>query len=102
MAIPTTKDLLITSSKPLIIMAYTDGCPYCTLMKPIMEELESELKDTFTFSMLNVEESLDLANSLAVTGVPTFIFFKNTQEVARTSGSMQKEELKNIINETLA
>jgi thioredoxin 1 len=96
-----SKDVIEQNNNPVVIDVYATWCGPCIQMKPFFEQLATELSDKYTFAELNVDESRELAISLNVTSVPTFIFIKNKNIVGREVGYMPKEELKAKIEEHL-
>ena len=66
------------------------------------DALEKELKDTYKFVKLNVDEARDLSIKYGVTSVPTFLFIQNNQVKGRVTGYMSKADLKARIEEYLA
>lgn len=89
------------SKKPVVIEVYATWCGPCQHMMPIFEELEQELSHKFTFAKLNVDETRDIAISYQITSVPTFVFIKNNEVIAKEVGYMNKEDLKSKIEELL-
>lgn len=94
-------EVIENSTKPVILDVYATWCGPCQVMLPILEELEKELADQYTFAKLNVDESRELAIRYGVTSVPTFVFFKDNKIMGKTVGSMSKDSFKNKITELL-
>ena len=89
------------STQPVVIDCYADWCGPCQQMTPIFEELEGELGGKYKFAKINIDNARELAQELAVTSVPTFIFLKNGKVVGKESGYMSKEILKEKIESLL-
>lgn len=84
----------LNSSKPLIIDVYTDWCGPCRYMAPILEQLNEEYGDVYQFLKLNAEDERELAeNIFKIEAFPTLIFIKNSQEIGRVVGFMNKDKL---------
>jgi thioredoxin 1 len=81
------------SSLPVIIDVFATWCGPCQQMTPIFAELEKELSSSYKFAKINVDEARELSIQFGVTSVPTFLFIKDGQIVARATGYMSKEEL---------
>jgi thioredoxin 1 len=89
-----TENTIKKSTQPILIKAFATWCPHCAVMKPIVEELESELGQKYIFTEFDTDKYPELTQQYNVTSLPTFIFIKNKAEVARTTGEMSKSELK--------
>ncbi len=106
MAISITKDNFAAEieneSMPIVVDVYASWCGPCQQMAPHFDALEKELKDTYKFVKLNVDEARDLSIKYGVTSVPTFLFIQNNQVKGRVTGYMSKADLKARIEEYLA
>jgi thioredoxin-like negative regulator of GroEL len=62
-------------------------------MEPILEDLEKDTKDWAEIVKLDVSVEMDLAQELGVSGLPTFLVFKNGQPIGSSSGATSKANL---------
>lgn len=81
---------LLTSSKPVLIFFYLEGCPHCERMDPIWSELEQE---TPGIEFVKVE-SASVPAELGISGFPKFIKIQGGKQVASVDGEVSKDELK--------
>ncbi|HEV2916781.1 MAG TPA: thioredoxin [Candidatus Babeliales bacterium] len=88
---------ILQSAKPLILDVYASWCGPCQQMEPIINELEQEYKDLYTFAKLNVDEARDISIHYGVSSVPTFIFMKDGQVKGKETGYMGKERFREKI-----
>lgn len=65
------------SSLPVIVMFYAVWCSKCSMMKPIVEDIETRYKTRILFCEADIDESSDLAAHYQADIVPTFVFFQN-------------------------
>lgn len=86
---------VVESELPVVIDVYATWCGPCKQMSPIVDELAKEVADKYKILKLNIDEERDLAVQYNVSSIPTFVFIKNGELVAKETGSMSKEGLKN-------
>ncbi|TET06926.1 thioredoxin [Candidatus Dependentiae bacterium] len=92
---------VLNSPLPVIVDVYASWCGPCQQMAPIFEELEKELRDSYKFVRLNVDEGRDLSIQYGISSVPTFIFIKDKEVRGKETGYMSKEDLKEKITKHL-
>lgn len=80
----TTKDELLDHIKNGQYMLFFSAtwCPDCTFIKPAMPDIEAEYPE-YQFIAIDRDENIDLAIELNVFGIPSFIAFRDGQEVGR-------------------
>ena len=72
-------------------------CGPCTIMNPIIDELEKELGDKLEVERINVDEESEKASSFGVMSIPTYIIIKDEKEVGRKVGVTAKTELLKLV-----
>ncbi len=98
MAISVTSDSfdqeVLHSALPVVIDVYATWCGPCKMMAPLFEELSKELAESYKFVKINIDEERDIAVQYNVSSIPTFLFIKGGNLVAKETGFMNKEVLK--------
>lgn len=89
---------VLNSDKLVIIDFFATWCVPCQMLTPILHEIDNEL-DSVEIYKVNVDENQETAIRYDITSVPTLVFFKDGQEIERQVGLVEKEKLKEIINE---
>lgn len=84
----------------VLVEFYSDSCVPCKRMSPIMAELEEEYRE-IKIVKLNVNFGAETAQKYGVLSSPTFLFFKNGDEVKRLRGIVAKDDLADIIEELI-
>lgn len=93
-----TLDTVINSQAPAVVLdVYAPWCGPCQQMMPVITALEAELGASCVFVKLNVDDAHETAIKYGVSSVPTFIFFKNGVMVAKETGYMGKQVLREKI-----
>ena len=83
-----------------VLFFSADWCSDCNFIKPALPAIEAEYPD-YKFIHIDRDENIDLCRELMVMGIPSFIVYKNGEEVARfvNKNRKTKEEIETFLNE---
>jgi thioredoxin 1 len=71
------------------------------MMEPILEELANEYKGRLRVCKINVDQNPAIASLYDVTGLPTFILYREREELQRKVGAQSKAQLQRMLREIL-
>ncbi|GAX84095.1 hypothetical protein CEUSTIGMA_g11518.t1 [Chlamydomonas eustigma] len=94
-----TFDQLIQKSNQLVVVDFTaKWCGPCRMIAPIYDQLSIQ-HPTVTFTKVDIDnpDLAGTASSHSITGVPTFVFYKNGKRLETFSGA-QKDLLINLVD----
>lgn len=94
-ATAATFDELI-NTEYAVVDCYGDFCGACVILEPIYHEMASDLSG-IRFMQINITQEQGIAAKYGVDAMPTLLYFRNGKEVARSLGSMEREELHKYI-----
>lgn len=95
-------DQVLKSKVPVLVDFFAEWCGPCKMIAPTIEELAKEYDGKALVVKVNVDDSMDTAQTYGVMSIPTLIFFKDGKEVERSVGSMPKESMEEKLNLLLA
>ncbi|ADX67746.1 MULTISPECIES: thioredoxin [Weeksella] len=90
---------IINSNEKVLVDFFATWCGPCQMMHPILEQLKEEVKDGVKIIKIDIDKNQALAARYRVQGVPTFILFRNGQQVWKESGARNKESLLQVIQQ---
>ena len=76
-------------------------CGPCKMLAPVFSEVAEDMQDKSNFFKVDIDSCQSTAAKFNVTSVPTLILFKNGQELERSVGVKDHDQLKSMINSAL-
>lgn len=87
---------VLKSKETVLVDFYADWCGPCQMLSPIVDEVANERED-IKVCRINVDNEQDLAIKYDVMSIPTLVVIKNGEEVNRTVGLVDKNEILDMI-----
>jgi len=88
---------IIKGETPTLVDFFAEWCGPCKMMKPILEDLKSNMGENVTILKIDVDQNPQIASVFQIQSVPTMILFKNGNIVWRQSGVVPAPQLQTII-----
>lgn len=81
----------------------TTWCKDCHFIDPFMPDMERHYEGKVTFVELDRDDLPDLCSELNILGIPSFIAFRNSQELVRFVSKLRKtrEEIEQFVNRAI-
>lgn len=92
-------DELLSQPGLMVIDFWAEWCGPCKKLSPIVDELSEEYDGIVDIRKCDVEDSVEVASMFGVMAIPTIVLVKDGKEVARRTGTLKKEQLKQLIEE---
>lgn len=77
---------VIQSPKPVLVDFYAEWCGPCQIMKPRLLDVAERVGEKAKVVEIDIDREKELAERYRIQSVPTFIIFKNGEQLWRQSG----------------
>ena len=88
---------LLASTEPVLVDFSAEWCGPCKQLKPILEQVKSNVGAQAKIIKIDVDKNRSLADKFQIRSVPTLILFKEGKVVWRQSGVVPARTLESII-----
>jgi thioredoxin 1 len=92
---------ILKSEIPVLVDFWAPWCGPCLSVAPVVEELAKEYGGKIKVGKMNVDENSQTPSSFGIRGIPTLILFKGGKVVNQVVGTVPKNKLKTLIEESL-
>lgn len=93
----------IIDDNPNVLMEFfATWCPHCQAFQPVLEAASTKLaQEGVVVAQTEIDQFSNLANDFNVESIPTIIFFKNGQQVERSTGERDEQAVFDFVNQGL-
>lgn len=81
-------EALMADNGTVLVEFFASWCPHCQRMMPVVADLKELFAGQVNVYQFDIDENQELAAEMDVQSIPTFIVYKEGEEVWRGSGEM--------------
>lgn len=81
-----------------VVDFWASWCGPCKIMAPHFDSAAKDFKGKINFAKVNVDENHEIANRFEIMSIPTTVFFQDGEVVHASVGSMNKEQILELID----
>ena len=94
--------LVLESELPVLADFFSNSCPPCRRLSPIISALADEYKDKALICKVSMDLAPDLAAPNNIKGIPAVLFFVDGKEVERIVGLRSKSDYITLLDELIS
>lgn len=84
-----------------LVEFFASWCPHCRRMMPVVADVKALLAGRANVYQFDIDENNEFANELDVSSIPTFIIYKDGEEMWRSTGEMDGSVLESKVESYL-
>ncbi|GAA0401795.1 thioredoxin-1 [Acrocarpospora corrugata] len=81
---------VLKSDRPVLVDFWTEWCPPCRMLAPILDEIDAEYGDRLVIAKLNADDHPEIALRYNVLGYPTLNLYRNGEIIHQIKGAKPK------------
>ena len=90
---------IINGNKPVLVDFSAEWCGPCKMMKPLLHELSSRVRNQAIILKIDVDKNPSVSQAYQIRSVPTLILFQNGKIMWRQSGVVNAAKLESVIKQ---
>ena len=94
-------DAALAEGKLMMVDFWAVWCGPCRMLAPMVDDLAEKYAGKVVVGKVNVDEEQELAIRYGVMSIPTVIFFKDGEEVARKVGVLPAAQFTEVLENYL-
>jgi thioredoxin 1 len=91
------KKRVLDNSRPVIVDFHAGWCGPCKVLGPRLEKLMATYVGKADFAKVDIDDCFDLAEKYSVNSIPTVIAIKGGKEIAKFTGLIDEDKMKQFV-----
>lgn len=90
---------VLDAREPVLVEFYTDNCPHCVKMGPVLGQLAYNGQGVVRVCKINASKAQSLAERYEINGVPAFVLFSEGHMLDSTAGAKDFQGLRDWLSQ---
>ena len=96
------KDVIEKSyDKPVLVDFWAEWCAPCRMIRPILEKLSEENKESWELAKVDTDKNQDIAMRYGVKGIPNVKLFRNGEVINEFTGALPEPAIKDWLKKSV-
>ncbi len=95
------EEVVLQSDKLVIVDFWAEWCGPCRMVAPVVEELSHDYEGRIIVAKVDVDSNPGTASKYGIRNIPTLLFIKNGEVVAKHVGAAPKSTLADKVDSLL-
>ena len=92
---------VLKSEMPVLVDFWAEWCGPCKAISPTINEIANDYNGKVKVGKVNVDTNQNTAGKYGIRSIPSLLIFKDGSIVNQIVGSVQKESITKLLNETM-
>jgi len=88
--------------KPVLVDFYSDWCPPCKILGPILERIEEEMRDKIILAKINIDMAPLTSQKLGIEQIPTVVLFNKGKQISGFIGLRPEQAIKEWLEKIIS
>lgn len=84
---------VLQAEGPVVLDFYQATCPPCRVLEPRLERIARAYEDRLSTYRVDIDQDLSIAERFDVQSIPTVVFLRGGEELARLDGLITDQDL---------
>ena len=84
---------VLQAERPVLVDFYATWCGPCKALGPTVDAVAREADGSADVFKVNIDDEPELASRFGIMSIPTLVYFRNGEEVARHNGIQPKDRI---------
>ena len=92
---------IINGEKPVLIDFYTEWCPPCKMLSPIIEEIQKEFEGKIEVFKMDIDQNPVSADRFQIDRIPMVVLFNKGEIKSSFIGFREKGDIEDWLNSNI-